>query len=106
MVDSKPFLSAFHRLIDLIDKLKVQEIVLSHIDIGGGLGICYKDEQPPTPQEYLSPLFRVRILYYEIKEAYNTKAYEALALSMILDNIKSLLKKPMANTFRINGLIY
>ena len=31
-------------------------ITLDHIDLGGGLGIRYRDEEPPTPTEYLKPL--------------------------------------------------
>lgn len=47
-----PFLDALDRVLVLVDKLSEQGIELSHIDVGGGLGVCYFDEQPPHPQEY------------------------------------------------------
>ena len=47
-----PFIDALRRLLVLVDKLQAQGIKLQHIDVGGGLGITYKDEQPPEPAEY------------------------------------------------------
>ena len=47
-----PFLDALDRVLALVDQLAEQGIVLSHIDVGGGLGVCYDDEQPPHPNEY------------------------------------------------------
>ena len=40
------------RLLVLVEKLQAAGIVLHHIDIGGGLGVTYNDEQPPSPAEY------------------------------------------------------
>ncbi|BFM09990.1 diaminopimelate decarboxylase [Simiduia litorea] len=42
-----PFVDALDRLLALIDTLKADGIVLKHIDIGGGLGVTYRDETPP-----------------------------------------------------------
>ena len=39
-------------MLKLVDQLAEQGVVLSHIDVGGGLGVCYDDEKPPHPQEY------------------------------------------------------
>lgn len=36
----------------MIDALAEHDITIKHLDIGGGLGICYRDETPPTPAEY------------------------------------------------------
>ncbi|ARD44232.1 diaminopimelate decarboxylase [Colwellia sp. PAMC 21821] len=47
-----PFLDALDRVLKLVDELAEQGIALSHIDVGGGLGVCYDDEQPPHPKEY------------------------------------------------------
>ncbi|MGB9639696.1 MAG: diaminopimelate decarboxylase [Anaerolineales bacterium] len=47
-----PFAAAFDRLLDTIQNLDDMGIPLQYIDLGGGLGIRYKDETPPTPQEY------------------------------------------------------
>jgi diaminopimelate decarboxylase len=47
-----PFVDALKRVLVLIDNLAEVGIQLSHLDIGGGLGITYQDEVPPTPAEY------------------------------------------------------
>lgn len=49
----EPFLDALERLLLLIDRLAAAGIKLHHLDLGGGLGVRYRDEQPPTPQEYI-----------------------------------------------------
>lgn len=43
-----PFLDALDRLLGLVDQLKSDGVTLSHIDIGGGLGVTYRDETPPA----------------------------------------------------------
>lgn len=48
-----PFADALDRLLTLIDRLEALGITFEHIDIGGGLGVQYDDETPPSPQEYL-----------------------------------------------------
>ena len=52
----EPFVDALQRVLALIDRLAELDIHLSHIDIGGGLGITYKDEVPPSPAEYAAAL--------------------------------------------------
>lgn len=51
-----PFVDALDKVIDMIERLKLQGINLTHIDIGGGLGVRYKDETPPTAAEYAQAL--------------------------------------------------
>ena len=51
-----PFLDALDRVLERVDELAQKGIVLEHIDIGGGLGVCYQDEIPPTPAEYAAAL--------------------------------------------------
>jgi len=51
-----PFQDALHRLLDLIDELKQLGIEFQHVDIGGGLGITYQNEIPPTPTEYVNAI--------------------------------------------------
>jgi len=47
-----PFNDALDRLLELVQKIEATGIVLEHIDVGGGLGICYRDETPPSVREY------------------------------------------------------
>lgn len=56
LLDPAPFAEALDKLLQLIDQLVVAGIRLHHIDIGGGLGIRYKDEDQPTVRAYLQPL--------------------------------------------------
>jgi diaminopimelate decarboxylase len=51
-----PFQDAFSRVLALADTLRAEGLVLRHIDIGGGLGIRYRDESPPQPAELLAAL--------------------------------------------------
>ncbi|WP_417535424.1 diaminopimelate decarboxylase [Methylophaga sp.] len=60
-----PFVDALERVLTLIDELAEDGIHIEHLDIGGGLGIHYRDETPPTPAEYaqaLAPLLKDRAL--------------------------------------------
>ena len=51
-----PFMDALDRVLERIDALAEQGIHIDHLDIGGGLGVRYRNEQPPTPQEYVGKL--------------------------------------------------
>ncbi len=53
LTETRPFLDALDRVLDLVAILKSEGIHLHHLDLGGGLGIRYKDEQPPEPKEYI-----------------------------------------------------
>ena len=52
ITELKPFVDALDRVLSLVDQLKKNDIHLSHIDIGGGIGICYQDESPPDFEIY------------------------------------------------------
>lgn len=49
-----PFLDALDILLALVDRLSDKGIVLSHLDLGGGLGVTYKDEQPPATEDFIA----------------------------------------------------
>ncbi len=53
-----PFRDALARALALVNDLSRQGIRLRHLDLGGGLGIRYRDETPPTPQDYVAALLR------------------------------------------------
>jgi diaminopimelate decarboxylase len=59
VTDIAPFAEAFEKVLDLVDKLEAEGIAISHIDIGGGVGIRYKDETPPTIAEYAAHLLKL-----------------------------------------------
>jgi diaminopimelate decarboxylase len=58
LTDTAPFLDALHRVLELIDALAGQGIRIQHLDIGGGLGIRYQNEQPPQPAEYARAILK------------------------------------------------
>jgi len=48
-----PYLDAIDRVLLLVDELEARGIRLRHFDIGGGLGVCYRDEKPPAPAQFI-----------------------------------------------------
>jgi diaminopimelate decarboxylase len=48
----RPFVDAVGRIRKLVDDLSTAGIRLRHLDVGGGLGVTYRDETPPSPAEY------------------------------------------------------
>ncbi|TCM67283.1 diaminopimelate decarboxylase [Acinetobacter calcoaceticus] len=52
LTETQPFVDALDRVIGMIKQLKALGITLKHIDIGGGLGVQYQDEMPPSFAEY------------------------------------------------------
>ena len=52
ITELKPFEDSIRKLLELIDHLKSIGITIDHIDVGGGIGIQYSKELPPTFSEY------------------------------------------------------
>ena len=53
LTDTTPLLDALQRILALIDELAADGITIEHLDLGGGLGVSYRDEQPPEPATYM-----------------------------------------------------
>jgi diaminopimelate decarboxylase len=61
ITSTRPYTATLSKVLDLIDRLESEGIQLRHIDLGGGLGIRYKDEKPPTPKQLADELaYRLR----------------------------------------------
>ena len=56
LISTTPFVDALAKIVEMIERLAELGIPLKHIDIGGGLGVRYRDETPPTPAEYAAAL--------------------------------------------------
>ena len=56
LTEIEPFVDALKRVLDLVDQLQANGIELKHLDLGGGLGIRYQDENPPQPAEQIAAL--------------------------------------------------
>lgn len=52
ITELSPFLDAFDRVLALVDALAENNVQIQHIDLGGGIGICYSDETPPEFTAY------------------------------------------------------
>ncbi len=58
LTEVTPFVDALDRVLSLLARLEAVGITIEHLDLGGGLGICYRDEQPPLPADYVKALYK------------------------------------------------
>jgi diaminopimelate decarboxylase len=56
LTELAPFLDALQRLLDLIDTLADNGIAIRHLDLGGGLGVSYQGEEPPSIAQYIGAI--------------------------------------------------
>ena len=56
LTETAPFVEALKKVLQLVDSLAAQGIELHHLDLGGGLGIRYRDEVPPETGAYIDAL--------------------------------------------------
>jgi len=68
LTETAPFLDALDRLLMLMERLRERGIEIEHLDLGGGLGVPYRDEKPPQPFDYASQLL-ARLSRWEGGEA-------------------------------------
>ena len=67
LTEVKPFVDALERVLMVVDRLEEVGITLRHLDLGGGLGICYRDETPPQPQQQIAAIMeKLAARHYEI----------------------------------------
>jgi diaminopimelate decarboxylase len=58
LTETRPFLDALDKVLDIVVRLKEKGIILEHLDLGGGLGICYDGETPPEPKTYVQAILK------------------------------------------------
>ena len=56
LTELSPYIDALDRLLALVARLGKQGIDIHHLDLGGGLGIRYREEEPPLPAEWAAAL--------------------------------------------------
>ncbi len=56
LTELDPFVAALDRVLELADQLRAEGVALTHVDVGGGLGIRYRDESPPAFADYARAL--------------------------------------------------
>ena len=59
LTSTEPFVEALKRLRALVEDLRKADIPVQYLDIGGGLGVVYKDETPPSPADYAKAILGV-----------------------------------------------
>lgn len=56
LTEIAPFVDALDRVLELVEHIESDGIAIHHLDLGGGLGVRYRDENPPSPEAYVRPL--------------------------------------------------
>ncbi|GAB3273690.1 diaminopimelate decarboxylase [Parahaliea aestuarii] len=56
LTELTPFIDALRRLLTLVDQLASEGISIEHLDLGGGLGVRYRDEEPPSIASYVAAI--------------------------------------------------
>lgn len=83
LLDDAPLLEALDKVIELVDQLEAAGIHLHHLDIGGGIGITYDQEDPVPVGDYLGRLFN-RI------HAWRKKNYDGKPIKVLFEPGRSI----------------
>ena len=67
LTDLRPFSDALDRVLPEVVRLRQAGVALTHVDVGGGLGVRYRDECPPTIAAYVA-LVRERLAAHGLDE--------------------------------------
>lgn len=102
LTDLQPFLDTFDRLIGLIDQLAEQGITIKHLDLGGGLGVRYRDEVPPEPKDYAAMLLE-RLGDRDLALAFEPGRSIAANAAVMLTKVEFLKCTPHKNFAIIDG---
>ena len=84
-----PFLDALDRLLALIDRLGECGIYLHHIDLGGGVGVRYRDEEPPLVADYVKAV-RERTEGRDLKLIFEPGRYIVANAGLLLTQVEYL----------------
>lgn len=83
LLGDAPLLEALDKMIELVDTLEAEGIAIHHLDIGGGIGITYDDEQPVAVTDYLGRVF-ARV------DAWRAQKYAGRAIQMMFEPGRSI----------------
>jgi diaminopimelate decarboxylase len=59
IMSTRPYVETLKRVLKLVDTLDEEGITLRYLDLGGGLGVRYKDEDPATPKQFAKDIMQV-----------------------------------------------
>ncbi|EKT4449393.1 diaminopimelate decarboxylase [Pseudomonas putida] len=85
----EPFLDALDRLLDLVDRLADCGIHLRHLDLGGGVGVRYRDEEPPLVADYIKAI-RERVGTRDLALVFEPGRYIVANAGVLLTRVEYL----------------
>lgn len=85
----EPFLDALDRLLALIDRLGDCGILLRHLDLGGGVGVRYRDEEPPLAGDYIKAI-RERVGERDLALVFEPGRYIVANAGVLLTRVEYL----------------
>ncbi len=85
----EPFIDALDRLLALVDRLGDCGIYLRHIDLGGGVGVRYRDEEPPLVADYIKAV-RERLEGRELALMFEPGRYIVANAGVLLTQVEYL----------------
>ncbi|AMG30681.1 diaminopimelate decarboxylase [Grimontia hollisae] len=90
LTDLAPFIESTDRLLGLIDDLRQDGIHITHLDVGGGLGVTYNDEKPPEPSDYAKALLERLANHQEIELVFEPGRAIAANAGVLLTKVEFL----------------
>ncbi|MCO7515337.1 diaminopimelate decarboxylase [Pseudomonas guariconensis] len=84
-----PFLDALDRLLVLVDRLAECGIHLRHLDLGGGVGVRYRDEEPPLVADYIKAI-RERVGERDLALVFEPGRYIVANAGVLLTRVEYL----------------
>ena len=96
LTDTSPFLDALDRVLMLVDTLAEQGISIAHLDLGGGLGVRYRDEQPPSTGDYIAAI-REQLGERQVKLMFEPGRSIAANAGVLLTQVEFLKLNPHKN---------
>ncbi|CDF97038.1 MULTISPECIES: diaminopimelate decarboxylase [unclassified Pseudomonas] len=84
-----PFIDALDRLLALVDRLGDCGIYLRHIDLGGGVGVRYRDEEPPLVADYIKTV-RERLAGRDLALMFEPGRYIVANAGVLLTQVEYL----------------
>ncbi|MGB2253792.1 MAG: diaminopimelate decarboxylase [Spongiibacter marinus] len=102
LTDTSPFLDTVDRLLALLDELAAQGIQIKHLDLGGGLGVRYRDEVPPSTADYIAAI-RQRLGDRAVKLMFEPGRSIAANAGVLLTKVEFLKLNPHKNFAIINA---
>lgn len=89
LTEITPFLDALERVLLLVDQLAEQGINIEHLDLGGGLGVRYRDETPATAGEYIAAV-KARLGERKFKLIFEPGRYISANAGVLLTKVEYL----------------